>query len=123
VGTAEDPHHQLFKVHGFKDTGLGLIRNATSSSDAAPIADLLIGRGLRGSRGEKARARSIYVFKLNKHTTPSATTMIGKGRWGQDYYWLLEAAIRSLPVPAFGGGPVAASASELNAYTPGVPGQ
>jgi len=72
VGTAEDPRNQLFKVHGFKETDIGLIRNAASSSDAASIADLLIGRGLRGTRGEKARAKSVYVFRLAKHTTPSA---------------------------------------------------
>ena len=70
VGTAADPHHQLFKVHGFKDTDVGLFRQAASSSDAASIADLLIGRGARGSRGEKPGAKSIYLFKLAKHTSP-----------------------------------------------------
>jgi hypothetical protein len=71
VGTAADPHHQLFDVHGFKDTDVGLFRQAASSSDAASIADLLIGRGARGNRGEKPGAKSIYVFRLAKHTTPS----------------------------------------------------
>jgi hypothetical protein len=73
VGTAADPHHQLFNIHGFKNTDVGLFRNAASSSDAASIADLLIGRGARGHRGEKAGARAIYIFKLAKHTTPSSS--------------------------------------------------
>jgi hypothetical protein len=71
VGTATDPHHQLFKVHGFKDTDVGLFRQAASSSDAASIAVLLIGRGARGDGGEKPGARSIYLFKLAKHTSPA----------------------------------------------------
>jgi hypothetical protein len=70
VGTAADPYDQLFKVHGFKDTDVGLFRQASSSSDAASIAALLIGRGARGDRGEKPGARSIYLFKLAKHTSP-----------------------------------------------------
>ena len=70
VGTTADPHHELFEVHGFKDTDVGLFRRAASSSDAASIADLLIGRGARGSRGEKPGAKSIYLFKLAKHTSP-----------------------------------------------------
>src|SRR5689334_7549195 len=73
VGSAADPHHQLFSIHGFKDTDIGLFRRAATSSDAASIADLLIGRGARGSRGEKAGAKAVYVFRLAKHTTPSLT--------------------------------------------------
>ena len=71
VGTAADPHHELFDIHGFKKTDIGLFRQAASSSDAASIADLLIGRGARGSRGEKPGANSVYAFKLARHTSPS----------------------------------------------------
>jgi hypothetical protein len=71
VGTTEDARRQLFKIHGFKETDVGLFRQAASSADAASIADLLIGRGARGDRGEKPGAKSIYVFKLTKHSTPS----------------------------------------------------
>jgi hypothetical protein len=70
VGTAADARNQLFAVHGFRKSDVGLIRNAASSSDTASIADLLIGRGMRGSRGEKPSAKSVYIFKLAKHTGP-----------------------------------------------------
>ncbi len=71
VGTAVDGRDQLFKVHGFKQGDVGLFRNAGSDSGAASLASLLIKRGAKGDGTTKPDARSIYVFRMARHTTPN----------------------------------------------------
>jgi hypothetical protein len=71
VGTAVEGRKALFEDHGFRQSDVGIFRNAASASDAASIADFLIGRGARGERGLKPDACVVYAFKLTKHTKPA----------------------------------------------------
>ena len=71
VGTAQDGRKQLFGTHSFTEGDVGLYRNCASSEDAASLATLLIKRGAKGEGGAKPDARSVYVFKMAKHTSPA----------------------------------------------------
>jgi len=74
VGTAADARAEMFKVHGFKASDVGLYRTTSSDSDAASLAELLMKRGAKGSVSTKAGSTSIFVFKLALHTTPAFGT-------------------------------------------------
>jgi hypothetical protein len=71
VGTAKDCRVQLFKVHGFKTGDVGLYRTAATSSAAATLATQLIDRGTQGDPGRKPEAKSVYIFRMARHTTPA----------------------------------------------------
>ncbi len=71
VGTAADASKELFDVHGFKPSDVGLYRHAGSDSDAASLAGLLIKRGAKGDADVKRGATNIFLFKMNAHTKPA----------------------------------------------------
>lgn len=72
VGTATDARKEMFNVHGFKATGIGLYRHAGSDSDASSLAGLLIKRGAKGDGETKPGADNIFLFKMDAHTIPAA---------------------------------------------------
>ncbi len=71
VGTAGDARKELFDVHGFKTSDVGLYRQAASDADASSLAGLLIKRGAKGDSGTKAGATNIFLFKMAAHTKPA----------------------------------------------------
>jgi hypothetical protein len=71
VGTAADARKEMFDVHGFKASDVGLYRHAGSDSDAASLAGLLIKRGAKGDGTTKRGATNIFLFKMAAHTKPA----------------------------------------------------
>lgn len=71
VGTAAEARKEMFDVHGFKASDVGLIRQAGSDSDASSLAGLLIKRGAKGDASTKRGAANIFLFKLAAHTRPA----------------------------------------------------
>jgi hypothetical protein len=72
VGTSKDARKEMFDVHGFKASDVGLYRHAGSDSDASSLAGLLVKRGAKGDASTKRGADNIYLFKMNAHTKPAA---------------------------------------------------
>ena len=72
VGTAVDARAEMFNVHGFKASDVGLYRKTGSDSDAASLVGLLMKRGAKGAVSPKSGSSSIFIFKLAAHTTPAA---------------------------------------------------
>ncbi len=70
VGTSADARAEMFGVHGFKASDVGLYRRTNSDSDASSLAGLLVKRGAKGDARTKPGAASIYLFKLAGHTKP-----------------------------------------------------
>jgi len=71
VGTAADGRKELFDVHGFKASDVGLYRQAGSDGDASSLAGLLIKRGAKGDSTTKRGATNIFLFKMTAHTKPA----------------------------------------------------
>lgn len=71
VGTAVEGRKEMFDVHGFKASDVGLYRQAGSDSDAASLAGLLIKRGVKGDGATKRGATNIFLFKMAAHTKPA----------------------------------------------------
>jgi hypothetical protein len=71
VGTAAEGRKELFDVHGFKASDVGLYRQTGSDSDAASLAELLIKRGSKGDGATKRGATNIFLFKMAAHTKPA----------------------------------------------------
>ena len=65
------PARNLFDVHGFKPSDVGLYRHTGSDGDASSLAGLLIKRGAKGSSDEKRGATNVFLFKMNAHTKPA----------------------------------------------------
>lgn len=72
VGTSADARQEMFNLHGFKATGIGLYRHAGSDSDASSLAGLLIKRGAKGDGETKRGADNIFLFKMDAQTIPAA---------------------------------------------------
>ena len=71
VGTASDARKELFGVHGFKASDVGLYRHAGSDSDAASLAGLLMKRGAMGDSSTRPGATNVFLFKMAAHTKPA----------------------------------------------------
>lgn len=71
VGVAADARKELFDVHGFKASDVGLYRHAGSAGDASSLAGLLIKRGAKGNADEKRGADNVFLFQMNTHTKPA----------------------------------------------------
>jgi len=71
VGTALDGRKELFTVHGFKATDVGLYRQTGSESDASSLAGLLMKRGAKGDSATKRGATNVFLFRMNTHTNPA----------------------------------------------------
>jgi hypothetical protein len=72
VGTATSGRDEMFDVHGFKPSDVGLYRETAAADNAASIASFLIGRGAEGDSAEKPGGIYIYAFRKNAHTNPKA---------------------------------------------------
>jgi hypothetical protein len=70
VSTSPDPKSQLFKVHGFKNTDKGLLRQAQTELQAAEVVEFLTTLGAKGGAVIKPGADYVYAYKRAPHTKP-----------------------------------------------------
>jgi hypothetical protein len=70
VGVAVDPRDRLFNGHAIREQTDAWIHDTCSSSrEAREIEQYFIGRGMRGGPGGgDATTRSVYAYKVARHT-------------------------------------------------------